>query len=213
MNSYRKSAAIVGSLFIITTLTYGIGDGLIQELFTKANSLEYTSKMVIAVLLQLLCGFGVIGIAIVMYPIFKLFNEKLALLYVGNRLIECTIIALSGISLLTFIEFKKENFSDLKEFTSPFLLEYHANFLMLSLVLSFGAFVFYYVLFKSRLIPRFISIWGFIAVILMDISLLMDMLDYSETILLYIPMGLNELFLGIWLIFKRFNKTVMPKTV
>jgi len=55
------------------------------------------------------------------------------------------------------------------------------------------------------LIPRFISIWGIIAVILMVAGLVIDMLGATPNIMLYIPMGANELFLGLWLLFKGFN--------
>ncbi|MCC1483534.1 DUF4386 domain-containing protein [Winogradskyella immobilis] len=209
MNSYKTSAIAVGMLFIITTLTFMIGDGILQELFSHSNLLpvisDNSSKVVLAVLLQLICGLGVVGIAVIMYPIFKLYNERIAILYVGNRIMECIIIAISGISLLSLLSLSRDHLVISEDAALPFLREYHATFLMLSLVLGFGAFAFYYLLFKSKLVPRLISVWGIIAVILMVIGLVLDMLGYSPQLLLYIPMGLNELFLGFWLIFKGFN--------
>ena len=209
MTSHRKSATAVGTLFIITTLTFMIGDGILQELFGYENLLpsisDNSSKMVIAIVLQLICGLGVLGIAVIMYPIFKIYNERIAILYLGNRIMECIIIAMSGISLLSLLSLSRDHLIISESAALPFLKEYHATFLMLSLVLGFGAFAFYYLLYKSKLIPRFISIWGVIAVILMVIGLLIDMLGYTPRLLLYIPMGLNELFLGFWLIVKGFN--------
>ncbi len=213
MDSNRKSAIGVGALFIITTLTYMMGDGILKEIFENKNLLSVMSdnsiKVIVAILLQLICGLGVVGIAIVMYPIFKQHNEKIALLYVGNRIMECLIIIVSGISLLSLLFLSRDALTIPKSAGLPFLREYHATFLMLSLVLGFGAFAFYYLLFKSKLIPRFISIWGFIAVILMVVGLLIDMLGYVPKLLLYIPMGLNELFLGFWLMIKGFSTSVI----
>ncbi len=224
MEAHRKTGIQVGALFIVTTLTYSIGDGILQEIFTKTSFLievsTASSKFVAAIVLQLLCGFGVVGIAVLMYPLFKPYNEKLALLYIGNRLMECTIIAVSGISLLSLLSLGKNAAmsADVSTTNYPilgtsFLAEYHAAFLILSLVLSFGAFVFYSLLFLSKLVPRFLSVWGIVAVILMIIGLLLDALGYGAQIILYIPMGLNELFLGIWLIFKGFNLTAIQKVI
>jgi len=75
-----------------------------------------------------------------------------------------------------------------------------------------GAAMLYSLLYKSKLIPRFISVWGIVAVILL-FAVNMFGLFQSDGINLIIQMSLalpiilNEIFLGIWLIVKGFNQS------
>ncbi|WP_394746974.1 DUF4386 domain-containing protein [Spongiimicrobium salis] len=211
MRAMRKTAIWVGALFIATTFTYSIGDGILQELFLSPNFplgvSDRTTAIVIAVLLQLLCGLGVVGIAVLMYPIFNTENIKIAIWYVGIRSIKCAIIAINGVHMLTLSAIGKsqiENVDTLTTLGAMIIADYHGSFIFLALVLAFGALAFYYGLFKMALVPKFIPIWGIIAVVLMGIGLVMEALGYSRNIGFYLPMGLNELFLSFWLLVKGF---------
>jgi hypothetical protein len=64
--------------------------------------------------------------------------------------------------------------------------------------------LFYYLLYQSKLIPRFVSVWGFIGVALM-LALNFLEIDMSVGMVLALPIILNEIFLGIWLIVKGLN--------
>ena len=75
------------------------------------------------------------------------------------------------------------------------------------IIYCLGAYMFYYLLFKSKLIPRFISVWGLIAVAILFTEMMLITFGDSLRMILMIPMGLNEIFLGIWLIVKGFNLT------
>jgi hypothetical protein len=73
-----------------------------------------------------------------------------------------------------------------------------------------SATMFYYLLLKSNLLPRFISIWGLVGVILLFIEIMSNIFGFSVGgIMIMLPMGLNEIFLGIWLIAKGFNKSAI----
>lgn len=89
----------------------------------------------------------------------------------------------------------------------------HWDFLMYTLVYCAGAFLFYYLLYRSKLVPRLLSVWGFIAVLLCLTAALWGFfgLSYKSTtyFLLAAPIALNELTLAIWLIIKGFN----PSTI
>ena len=205
MKSVRRAALYIGILFLLTTITYGLGDAIIQTHGLNTNSLEafskYNVEIVMAVLLQLLCGMGVLGIAIIGYPIFKKIHQNVAMWYVSIRTIECTIIAIGAMYLLSGIKNKGEAVIT----KAALLTNYHMNFIMLALVLSFGAIGLYYLLYISRIVPKFIAIWGFLAVPLMVFALLFDLIYGVQYAYLYFPMGLNEIFLGFWLLIKGFN--------
>jgi Domain of unknown function (DUF4386) len=73
---------------------------------------------------------------------------------------------------------------------------------------SLGAFLYYYLFFQSRLIPRWISGWGIVAVILMMSACVLALFSDKPVtgyILLAAPIALQEMVLAVWLIAKGFN--------
>jgi uncharacterized membrane protein len=82
---------------------------------------------------------------------------------------------------------------------------------MLGIFFSVGALLFYAVLIQSKLIPRWLSIWGLIgAVLILTWNLLGTFgISVSAGMILALPMILNEIFLGIWLIAKGFNSAAI----
>ena len=71
-----------------------------------------------------------------------------------------------------------------------------------------GALVFYYLLYISTLIPRWLSGWGVVASILLLIGNLLELAGGTPSMILYLPIIANEAVLAIWLIFKGFNTSV-----
>lgn len=67
------------------------------------------------------------------------------------------------------------------------------------------ALLFYSLTYQSKLLPRFIAIWGFIAIPFMMSSMILNLFDLPSSSLLLAPFGLNQLFLAVWLVVKGFN--------
>jgi len=95
MKSTRKIAVLVGVLFLAATMTFATGSGLIRSFFTDENPNQ--TSLLIGALLEIACGVAVAGIGVLMFPILKMFNKRLALGYVVFRIIECAIIVAGGI--------------------------------------------------------------------------------------------------------------------
>jgi len=79
------------------------------------------------------------------------------------------------------------------------------------IVLSLTALILNYLLYKSKLVPRWISAWGFIGATLLLAEGLLGMVGLSSTIssFLVLPIALNEMFLAVWLIIKGFNSSAI----
>ena len=82
-------------------------------------------------------------------------------------------------------------------------------FLIYITFFALGAILLYRLLYQSKLVPRFISVWGFAAGVFMlagTIGGLFDLFSISQ-IMLYCgaPIGINEFVLVGWLIVKGFN--------
>ena len=190
MNSNKKTAIIVGALILIA---YGV----LSVFFLG-------SFLIIVMLLELISGAAVVGTAVLMFPILKPHNKNLTLGYVVCKIIEGVIIIVGGIILLSLII--KAGASDS---SSTLLLEarHWLGGMISAYIFSIAAYMFYYLLYQSKLIPRFISVWGLIAVTLLLAVNLLGMMGRSpaSTIFFALPIILNELFLAIWLIVKGFD--------
>ncbi len=81
----------------------------------------------------------------------------------------------------------------------------HAYFFILA------SLFFYYLLYQSKLIPRFISVWGVIALVSLLIGNLLEITGNTHPmIMLFFPLiMLNEIFLAIWLMVKGFNPSAI----
>jgi len=194
MKSTRKIAVLVGVLFLTATITFMIGSGLIRSFFIDENPNK--TSLVIGVLLEIACGVAVVGIGVLMFPILKMFNKRLALGYVVFRIIECAIIIAGGIYMLSLLRL---------------MWKYE---MILFLFTGLGGLIFSYLLYQSNLIPRLLSVLGIIGYAMLSIGVLLDMLGYfymntDAGMLLYIPGGLFELFLPIWLFIKGFNSSTI----
>lgn len=219
MDTSRRTARIVGAFFLIAMVTYLVGASIIDSVQSAPDYLstvsENETQVIVGVLLEIINCVAVIGIAVAIYPIFKKYNEALALGYVGFRVIEVAVLVAAVISPLLLIELSQEYLTagvqDASDFqvigTLLLAARAHLAGIVLSIFFSLGALIFYYFLYRTKLVPRFISIWGLIAAVLVLTWNLLEAfgIRIEAGIILGLPIILNEIFLGFWLIAKGFD--------
>ena len=153
-----------------------------------------------------------------LFPILKQYNERLALGYVGFRFLEGILFIFSVIKSLSLIslsqEFIKAGAPDASYFQTlgnSIQAQNHWSTLVYIIVFTLGALMFYSLLYKSKLLPRFISVWGLIAVSLLLLGALVGLFGFIHTSKIMIffgpPIALNELTLSVWLFTKGFNSS------
>ncbi len=224
MDSNRKTARIVGVLFITATVA-----GVLSLLFTgPLNAPDYLIKVsanetqvIIGGLFELIMAVACAGIAIWLYPVLKKHNQALALGSVSFRIIEAALyfVAVTGLlSLLTLSqEFVKagapvaSNFQTLGTLLSA-ARDWAGQLGMIAFIL--GALMYYYIFYQSKLIPRWLSGWGLIGVpfwLAVSLLIMFGSLTYSSVLatFLYLPIAVNEMVLAVWLIVKGFNPSAI----
>ncbi|UCB45495.1 MAG: DUF4386 domain-containing protein [Spirochaetota bacterium] len=222
MDSNRKTAIIVGVLFIIATVTSSLGYNVILPPILKtpdylSNVFENENQVITGVLLDLINCAAVVAIPIMLFPIFKKHNKSLALGYAGTRIIESVTIIAGHFILLSLLtlsqEYVKEASGDASYFqtlgTLLLAISDWSWLLGVEIVFPIGALLLNYLLYQSKLVPRFISVWGIIGAILLLVSGFLAMFGFSPpsvvSMFLRIPIALNEMVLAVWLIGKGFN--------
>jgi len=81
-------------------------------------------------------------------------------------------------------------------------------------VFIISAFIFYYLLFKLEIVPKFISIWGAAGIVALLTSTLLHLanLNYPLIDYLLVLVITNEVFLAIWLMVKGFNRSAIESS-
>ncbi len=163
INSNKTTARIVGALFLIAMVASLLGVFLLESILNAPDFLinvyPNDTKVVIAALLELINAAAVIGIAVMMFPIFKRLNEALALGYIGFRIIESVASTASAISLLALLTLSQEyvvgaSDASYTQTLGTLFMAARANWaLVLGIFFSLAALIFYYLMYQSKLIP------------------------------------------------------------
>jgi len=223
MNSNRKTAIIVGVLFIIGTAAGITSVGFTGSILDDPDYLIEVSanenRVITGALFEFMMAAATAGIAISLYPILKKHNEGIALGSVCFRIIESIIFMVGVIILLSLLtlsqEFVKAGAPDASYFQplGEVLLAARESEVG-SIAFGLGALMYYYLFYQSKLIPRFISVWGLLAIALVFADSLSTMfglyVPFSTTaIIINLPIAVQEMVLAVWLIVKGFNSSAI----
>lgn len=226
MRTYRGGAIAVGVLFILCSATSILSIvPLGGQLVAPADLVKLAandSRVVLTALIEFVWALTGAGIAIGLYPILKKFNPALALGSVAGRLIEAVSIVVGALGLLALLTVSQEAVAAgsasvaAVATTSNLVLaarEWAHGFVAL-IPFGVGAFMYYVVLYRSRLVPRWLSGWGLVAIAMFMVSTVIAGFtqEFGFTTLntvLNIPIGIQEMALAIWLIAKGFNQKAL----
>ena len=219
----RKTARIVGVLFIIATVAAVISvvfTGSLRDPDYLISLSANKNKVILGVLLDLIGAGAFVGIAVVIYPTLKEFNERIAIGYVAARIIEAVPFIIANISLLSLLSISQGYVEAITADASYFLpvgrgflaIYDWAQLLGPRIFASLAAIPFYYLLYQSKLLPRWISVWGLIGAPLYLASGVIGLFELVNPfspilIILFLPAALLEMVLAVWLIVKGFNSS------
>jgi hypothetical protein len=222
MNTNRKIAIIAGALFIIADVATFTGDALIPAL-TGADYLiqlsAHADLVAAGALAKIVSAFASVGIAIAMYPVMKGANAGLALGSVVFRVLEAVFYMAEVVCLLSLLtlsqQFTTAGAADrtLLQAIGDLLVSVRDHAALVAVfAFCLGAFMYYYLFFQSRLIPRWLSGFGIVAIILMMSACVLALFS-GNRITSYIPLAfpifLQEMVLAVWLIVKGYNPSVI----
>lgn len=219
---FRKIAVITGVIFIIATVTHFLATSLMPALTGTDYLIQFSAhanQVAAGALLYLIAHLACAGIAVVMYPVLKKWNAGLALGSVVFRTIETAFYMVGLVCLLSLLTTGQQFTSALAADRASLQaiggslvsVKDHAGLLAV-FAFCLGAFMYYYLFFQSRLIPRWLSGLGIVAIILMMAACVLALFS-GNRITSYIPLAfpvfLQEMVLAVWLIAKGFNPSAV----
>jgi hypothetical protein len=218
----KTNAILVGVLFITATVAASIGYEVILRPILEApdplvSIAENETQVLIGLLLAVINSAAIVGIAVAVYPVLRTHNEALAIGYLAARIVECGTFIVGLITLLALLT-ASQVFVQAEALDSPavqvastiLLAAYDGSFwLAVTLILGTTALILNDVLYRSRLVPRFISIWGLIAGALVFTQGVLDLFGPDPAIM-SLPIAVQEMVLAVWLIVKGFRTSALP---
>ena len=227
MDSYRNAARMFGIFFILTFLSYGIGSGLILSIVNVPDFLSnvysnQTQIVVGVILMALVHTYANIALPILMLPILRTNYKYLAYGYLSSAIAATIILVVGTLFLLLLLPLSEQYVNAGSNLISNFeimgILLKKGGFYAYNMgmaIWSIGGLMFVSALYKSKLIPRAMSIWGIIGYIVLVFGSVLEIYGHHEVveIVSVIPGGLFEITLSIWLIVKGFDKSVVASMI
>lgn len=213
----KNAGRATGIAFIIATAAGVASLPLISVIDTKDYLVRISTspnKMILGGLLVMLMGLACASIPYWIYPILSKHRKSLAIASVGFRTIEGTIILFVAIILMTLVPI-----SDAYIYTGGEAILASGNMLVaiqksispvLGIVFAIGALMYNIGFFQVRLVPRYLAAWGILAVMMHILASLLVVFGTDAfspvTILLNIPIALQEMVMAIYLILFGFKE-------
>ena len=220
----RNTTIVVGVLYTIGTVAGILSLVLTGPILESPDYLLQVSmnpnQIVLGALCVLIMGLALAMVPVMMFPILKSYNGALAVGYVVFRgaleagMYLAFVIGWLSLPLISQ-EFIKASATQASFFQSlgDLVLEAHAQIShVLAIVFILGALMFYYVLYQSKLVPRWLSGWGLLAAIPYFVSGVLGLFSLpgpmsTIPMVLVLPMAVQEMVLAVWLIVKGFNSS------
>jgi hypothetical protein len=219
MDSTRKTALIVGVLFILTFVTSIAGAlayGPVLSDPNYVNGAGADTGVFVGAFLELLLIITNIGCAVVLFPLLKRQNETLALGYVTARLVECAFIGIGLLSLLTIVTLRHgaaaADAGSLRVVGKSLVAVHNWAYLLgPGFIDGIGTgLILGWLMYRSGLVSRRMALFGVIGGPLLatsGIAVLLGVIPRGSLLqnLATVPEIVWEGFLGLWLTFKGFS--------
>jgi hypothetical protein len=219
-NTYRRTATVVGIVYILGFVVGIAGFGLFTSILSAPDHLSTVSAnsmlLGFAAVLWLMAVIGDAAHGVLMFPILKQHSERMAIGYLAFRIVDAVFIAVMVLFVLIQIplgsEYLKAAASD-----APFLQALSAVFSQAQQyayqigmsALGVSGLMLCYTLYRAKLLPAWLAIWGLVGYATILVGMLSAVMGSGLGDLSSYPGGLWEGFVGVWLIIKGFNSPVI----
>lgn len=218
MRTAKSTGRNIGVLFVIQgaiapLVNFGLLGPATAAPGFLTNAAANSMQVYAAALLLLVTGALWLGIAITALPVFRQYSRALALWFLALAVISFFGVVVEGFAVRSMLALSREyataGAGDVALFqpAATLVRSLRASAHYTNLLVSGGAFiVFYSVLFRSALIPRALSVFGLVTAVVLVTGALIPLFGYPTVMLFFMPMGLSQLALVLWLMVKGFEE-------
>ena len=221
MREHKAAATTAGVLYITGTVA-GVLSKVVSAPVRDAGdplaaAAEHSGAVVTSGLLVLVMGLSLAFIPVVLFPVLRRVDEVLAIGYLivrGAVETACYVVLAIGWLMLAPLG---EVMSAGPGTASPagvrlgsLVIDSDATSAVLTLVFCLGAVIFYVLLYRSRIVPRWIALWGLVGIpfyVAADVLAVYAVIGVNSTAqnLLFAPIFVQEMVLAAWMIARGFR--------
>jgi hypothetical protein len=213
MDSLRKTAMVAGAFYLLTFVsipTLALYGAVHQPDYILGSGPD--TAVVMGGLLEIIVALAGIGTAIALYPVVKRQNERVALGFVGARVLEAATIFAGVASLLTIVTLRQAGVGADGLITGQALVGMYDSLFLVgqSLIPPLNALLLGFLLYRSGLVPRILPLGGFIGAPLLLAGHIGTMFGLWGRVNVLVGIGVLlvagwEFSLGVYLVVKGFK--------
>jgi hypothetical protein len=216
MGSRSTYSRLIGALFLLGFVSYGVGFGLVTSVTGAPDFLAtiaaHQTILVLGAFLMLLNSVVDVGKGVLFFPILENHGKRTALAYLAAMLVEVVLLAVGVLALLMIVPIAHQGVDAgqagvgwAKALGSLALQSNTMAYQIAEMALGLGGVFLCALLFRTRLIPRFLAMWGVIGYVILVAGTIAEIFGTHVGLALSIPGGLFELALGFWLLIMGFT--------
>ncbi|GAA1155607.1 DUF4386 domain-containing protein [Nocardioides aquiterrae] len=222
MREHRAAATTAGILYIVGTVS-----GILSKAVTYfpvhdaddplAYAANHSGRVATGALLVLVMGMSLAMVPAVLFPVLRRLDEVLATGYLIIRgAVEATTYVIVAVAWLLLVPLAETTAAG-PGTASPagtrlgtLVIDSDGASIIMSLVFCLGGALFYVLLFRSRIVPRWIVWWGFPGLASYAAAYLLAMygvvgISSAAVNLLCLPLAVQEMVLAVWMIARGFR--------
>jgi hypothetical protein len=219
--SRRGYSALIGALFLAGFLAYGVGFSLVTSVTGAPDFLAamttHQSTLVLGAFLMLLNTVVDIGKGVLFFPILERHGKRSALAYLAAISVQVVFLDIGVLCLLMLVPLGQyATGASAAWATGLGSLLTQANTMAYQIgqaTLAGGAIFLCAVLYRARLLPRFLSAWGLVGYVIHLAGAIAEIFGVHVSLMLLVPGMIFELALPLWLIFKGFQPAAYGQEV
>src|SRR5688572_2215605 len=224
-NTYRKTATVVGIVYILGFVVGITGFGLFTSILGAPDHLSTVSAnsmlLGFAAVLWLMAVIGDAAHGVLMFPILKQHSERMAIGYLAFRIVDAVFIAVMVLFVLIQIPLGSE-YLKVAAYDASFLQSLSAVFSQAQQyayqigmsALGVSGLMLCYTLYKAKLVPGWLAIWVLVGYATILVGMLSAIVGSGLGDLSSYLGGLWEVVIGVWLIVKGFNSSaIAPQAI
>ena len=227
--SYTRKLALAGGVFYLLTFVFSIPTLAMKAPLDNVDFIlgaGSSTGVVWAALFDFICGVAGIGTAVALYPVTRRVSRTSALGFVTSRVVEGAILVVGAIAIMAIVTLRQDlagatgDVAASLSVTGRSLMAIHDwSFLFgPGFMPAFNALLLGSILYRSRLVPRWIPTLGLIGAPLLLVSSMGTLFDAWGQVsdlstLLVLPLATWELSVGIYLTVKGFRPSPLTDAV
>lgn len=221
VREHRAAATTAGILYITGTVAGVLSTIVSSPIRDASDPLAYAADhpglVATSALLVLMMGLPLAFVPIVLFPVLRRVDEVLAVGYVVVRgaleTVGYAVLAIGWLMLIPLGEAMAAGggtASPAGVRAGGLLIDADATNAVFQLVFCLGAAIFYVLLYRSLIVPRWISLWGLAAIpfyLAADLLAMYDVIGANTggQVMLFMPLALQEMVLAVWMIARGFR--------